>query len=100
MSDPVTNAEIEDVLSSIRRLVAGESAPQRRAGVDPEPEAPSEPALVLTPEQRLTEDAGAEAWDADAEEDAAAAREAHDPARTDAKPESAPEPAGSATSGM
>ncbi len=53
MSDPVTNVEIEDVLSSIRRLVADDareqSAPQSGKG---KPER-----LVLTPAQRVPDDA-------------------------------------------
>ncbi|MEL7280279.1 MAG: hypothetical protein AAGK79_07970 [Pseudomonadota bacterium] len=91
MSDPVTNMEIEDVLSSIRRLVSTETQPDGRTknvGADPDPnaepnsgshtlnntdaetsvetsetsetpeEAPrSEPKLVLTPAQRVNEDA-------------------------------------------
>ena len=50
MSDPMTNVEIEDVLSSIRRLVADGSghAPQ------PPVSAPRQmPKLVLTPAQRI-----------------------------------------------
>ena len=49
MSDPMTNIEIEDVLSSIRRLVAQDGGP-------PRPAAPGR--LVLTPAQRV--DDGAE----------------------------------------
>ncbi|MCK0149150.1 hypothetical protein MWU54_03885 [Marivita sp. S6314] len=50
MSDPVTNVEIEDVLSSIRKLVAEESrtAPAVRKPAEPE-------RLVLTPAQRVKE---------------------------------------------
>lgn len=54
MSDPVTNVEIEDVLSSIRKLVAEESRatpPARRR------EKPGR--LVLTPAQRVRDDEGA-----------------------------------------
>jgi hypothetical protein len=51
MSDPVTNADIEDVLSSIRRLVAEDERPKVAA--------PSRPAasdrLVLTPALRVME---------------------------------------------
>ncbi len=52
MSDPVTNVEIEDVLSSIRRLVSAEE----RSTKEPE-EKPVEEAdkLVLTPSQRIDE---------------------------------------------
>ena len=55
MSDPVSNLEIEDVLSSIRRLVTEEarSAPRRK-----EKDSTSKPGndrLVLTPSQRVPE---------------------------------------------
>jgi hypothetical protein len=50
MSDPVTNVEIEDVLSSIRRLVSEESKPS-----DGRPRAAEK--LVLTPSQRVSEPA-------------------------------------------
>lgn len=53
MSDPVENYEIEDVLSSIRRLVSQESA---RSNADPPPE--SVDAFVLTPEARVDADQG------------------------------------------
>lgn len=50
MSDPVTNVEIEDVLSSIRRLVSSEG----RTGMMPPRETPKEPQkLVLTPALRV-----------------------------------------------
>ena len=52
MSDPVTNVEIEDVLSSIRRLVSEDSRPK---AVPPKRAAPER--LVLTPAQRVPEDA-------------------------------------------
>ncbi|ANT59547.1 hypothetical protein AYJ57_03700 [Salipiger sp. CCB-MM3] len=56
MSDPVTNVEIEDVLSSIRRLVSEDSrAPQPQA--ETRPAAPER--LVLTPALRVP-DAAAE----------------------------------------
>ncbi|MBN9885836.1 hypothetical protein [Salipiger abyssi] len=48
MSDPVTNVEIEDVLSSIRRLVSEDTRPKAP------PSAPEKPErLVLTPSQRV-----------------------------------------------
>lgn len=51
MSDPVTNMEIEDVLSSIRKLVADE---KRTSAMAKKPSsAPGK--LVLTPAQRITE---------------------------------------------
>ncbi|MGP6087911.1 hypothetical protein [Antarctobacter jejuensis] len=49
MSDPVTNVEIEDVLSSIRRLVSEEARPRRA----PEVAAPER--LVLSPALRVAE---------------------------------------------
>ncbi|MEB8387372.1 hypothetical protein OO012_09040 [Rhodobacteraceae bacterium KMM 6894] len=54
MSDPVTNVEIEDVLSSIRRLVSNESkglTPQ--SSMTPEPAAPEAGKLVLAPSFRV-----------------------------------------------
>jgi hypothetical protein len=51
MSDPVTNVEIEDVLSSIRKLVADE---KRTSLVAKKPSA-APGKLVLTPAQRITE---------------------------------------------
>ncbi len=70
MSEPVTNVEIEDVLSSIRRLVSNESRagaaePDDHAGrINERPEsewpekaadAPGAPKLVLTPSFRVDE---------------------------------------------
>jgi len=53
MSDPVSNAEIEDVLSSIRRLVSGESEALNSA--DDAQETPKKPVakLVLTADFRV-----------------------------------------------
>jgi len=53
MSDPVTNAEVEDVLSSIRRLVSEDRRPINRA----KSEAQFEDKLVLTPSLRVSNDA-------------------------------------------
>lgn len=63
MSDPMTNTEIEDVLSSIRRLVSEELRPQQQARVLPDPIStaarPTTPApgqagkLLLTPALRV-----------------------------------------------
>ena len=47
MSEPVSNVEIEDVLSSIRRLVSEENRPAARRESDDTPRKPSR--LVLTP---------------------------------------------------
>ena len=64
MSDPMTNAEVEDVLSSIRRVVSDDKP------AEPEPEAPAAPdRLVLTPALRVT-DEEAVAEDAAEEADA------------------------------
>lgn len=63
MSDPGTNIEIEDVLSSIRRLVSQDAAVRHRPM--PHRTAPAEhavvledeaPTLVLTPAQRVSEE--------------------------------------------
>lgn len=48
MSDPVTNVEIEDVLSSIRRLVSEDTRPKVPSQAPERPER-----LVLTPSQRV-----------------------------------------------
>ena len=64
MSDPVTNAEVEDVLSSIRRLVSEDKRPVQVAKTEPQkavfrhtdlkqPE-PKKDRLVLTPALRVT----------------------------------------------
>lgn len=50
MSDPVTNVEIEDVLSSIRRLVSEETRPPRPRS---QPAQPGSDRLVLTPSLRV-----------------------------------------------
>ncbi|MDP5367077.1 MAG: hypothetical protein NWT12_12385 [Paracoccaceae bacterium] len=67
MSDPVTNVAIEDVLSSIRRLVS-EDARVRPVGLRAEPEVaevsePSAGKLVLTPALRVSAPADDEAQD-------------------------------------
>jgi len=49
MSDPMTNTEVEDVLSSIRRLVSDEKTPVPDSK-------PSENKLVLTPSLRVMDD--------------------------------------------
>ncbi|MEM6694563.1 MAG: hypothetical protein AAF626_07865 [Pseudomonadota bacterium] len=64
MANPVSNAEIEDVLSSIRRLVSEEPHNSRRRS---EPEEAAADRLVLTPAQRVTitldqKEAAAPAW--------------------------------------
>lgn len=63
MSDPVTNVEIEDVLSSIRRLISENDRTPRQAAAEavkpvaeePQEADPSEDALVLTPALRVAE---------------------------------------------
>ncbi len=52
MPEPVSNAEVEDVLASIRRLV---SEDKRTAQPRPEPAAPEAGKLVLTPALRVAE---------------------------------------------
>ncbi|QYX56761.1 hypothetical protein K1T73_17280 [Roseovarius sp. SCSIO 43702] len=69
MSDPVTNVEIEDVLSSIRRLVSGEDKKPADKSADAAESRSSDSAeagsdrLVLTPSLRVdpAKDAGGEA---------------------------------------
>ena len=76
MSDPLGNSEIEDVLSSIRRLVAGDQKGAQRTSLavtDPGSEDEGIPeeaeALVLTPclrvEEVETPDADTALWEAD-----------------------------------
>lgn len=57
MSDPVTNVQIEDVLSSIRRLVSTDDRSTKEQASDPKetPEQASD-ALVLTPSLRVSGD--------------------------------------------
>ncbi|MFC6637417.1 hypothetical protein GV827_17645 [Sulfitobacter sp. JBTF-M27] len=50
MSDPVTNAEVEDVLSSIRRLVSEDKRPLQASKPEPKNDR-----LVLTPALRVAE---------------------------------------------
>ena len=66
MSDPVTNAEVEDVLSSIRRLVSEDKRPMQA----PKPQTQSD-RLVLTPALRVMETEAAQ----EAEVDEAAGEE-------------------------
>lgn len=89
MSDPVSNAEIEDVLSSIRRLVAGDrdettiSEPTEASETLDTPEPEEQDALVLTPSLRIEDerdqdpavgaDLEAEQWAADREAEQEAA---------------------------
>ncbi|MFY0648729.1 hypothetical protein [Sulfitobacter geojensis] len=71
MSDPVTNAEVEDVLSSIRRLVSEDKRPVKVAKSEPKtavfrhaeavPSEPKPDRLVLTPALRVTEAPSAKA---------------------------------------
>ena len=83
MSDPVTNVEIEDVLSSIRRLVSADDRPQKD---EPEAAIEAPDRLVLTPALRVdeshdspAEEAAPEADDmAAADEAAGAAPQEHD----------------------
>ncbi len=56
MADNVANVDIEDVLSSIRRLVSDESTPRKVVSVDHAPAKPA-PKLVLTPALRIIPEA-------------------------------------------
>lgn len=77
MSDPVTNVEIEDVLSSIRRLVAQGDKP-RNGAKEQENNAPAQKPqaerFVLTPALRVAEVDAAETDDEISESDAHAAQ--------------------------
>lgn len=53
MSEPMSNVEIEDVLSSIRRLVSDDLRPQARAARVEPAAAPVSDKLVLTPALRI-----------------------------------------------
>ncbi|WP_432449163.1 hypothetical protein [Aliiroseovarius marinus] len=64
MSDPVTNADIEDVLSSIRRLISEGNAPQEASGPA------SDGKLVLTPAFRVHDDVAEDVTDDASGEDA------------------------------
>ncbi|MDV7144514.1 hypothetical protein R3X27_17690 [Tropicimonas sp. TH_r6] len=103
MSDPVSNAEIEDVLSSIRRLVAGDRDETPEEAEAPENTAQDVPpeesdALVLTPSLRVEEvpepsegasDQEARAWDEDAKVELGEALEEADPESLERSPEEA-----------
>lgn len=72
MSDPVQNSEVEDVLSSIRRLVSEDKRPLQAPKID-KPAPKSEPAnerLVLTPALRVGENAAPDAPQHEAASDA------------------------------
>ncbi len=57
MSEPVTNVEIEDVLSSIRRLVSEDVTPKPSEPEDQKAEESTNVKLVLTPDFRIVDDA-------------------------------------------
>ncbi|MDG2339964.1 MAG: hypothetical protein P8L32_02040 [Paracoccaceae bacterium] len=66
MSDPVTNVQIEDVLSSIRRLVSeeiGQQSPKPAATIE---KTRDDQKLVLSPAQKIRQDAanqGSDLWE-------------------------------------
>ncbi|WP_212524494.1 hypothetical protein [Actibacterium sp. MT2.3-13A] len=61
MSDPVKTEDIEDVLSSIRRLVSEEPRPRPMPAAAPAPASAGQPGkLVLTPAFRVVDAAAAE----------------------------------------
>ena len=68
MSDPVTNAEIEDVLSSIRRLV---STDDREKPGAPKAVSDEQNKLVLTPSQRVDDAADVDEADEEPQDEAA-----------------------------
>lgn len=53
MSEPMSSVEIEDVLSSIRRLVSEDLRPVAANGASPKPLAPAGKLLLLTPALRV-----------------------------------------------
>ncbi|MEL6549826.1 MAG: hypothetical protein AAFQ54_06210 [Pseudomonadota bacterium] len=75
MSDPVTNVDIEDVLSSIRRLVSQDNAPRQET-----PPAPD--ALILTESQRVAEPKGDAAGAVEPEEEETPEAEPDEPTET------------------
>ena len=77
MSDPVTNAEVEDVLSSIRRLVSEDKRPMQAFKESVSKEAEPSDRLVLTPALRVAE----APQDADSPERAEAPQDVDDFAR-------------------
>jgi len=67
MSDPVTNVQIEDVLSSIRRLVSEEIGQQEPLKPRAKNHDEDEQKLVLSPTQKVRQDAastGSDLWEA------------------------------------
>ncbi|MFY9240374.1 MAG: hypothetical protein WAO78_16155 [Roseovarius sp.] len=94
MSDPVTNVEIEDVLSSIRRLVSNEERPRKAQddapAKDEEKAEPEADKLVLTPffrvddnedtQQKDTQPEDAELDDTQSDDTQSAVTEAEDDA--------------------
>lgn len=96
MSGPMTSGEIEDVLSSIRRLVTEDLRPAAKA---PLPLRAEPEKLILTPALRVVSPAGAEAADGapDLAKTVVAANPgpapAADPEAAEAAPEAAPETA-------
>lgn len=89
MSDPVTNAHIEDVLSSIRRLVSEDTRqnlrPSRpeRAAARP---APAEDKLVLTPALRVADPVEPTSGEPTEQDEQVAAEAAFQPAEADDQP--------------
>ncbi len=93
MSDPQTNPDIEDVLSSIRRLVSEHAKPAQTRRVEPADDDPGR--LVLTPALRVAEDDAPGADGADEidtsgpDADVDAARDAPQPGPHQADPDAA-----------
>ncbi len=89
MSDPVTNVEIEDILSSIRRLVSDEGKPVEDG------ESREEDRLVLTPSLRVPGTDEANNPESDGEDtEAPAASQADAPSHHDPATPIEPEPQG------
>ena len=98
MSDPVTNVQIEDVLSSIRRLVSEEIGQAGIKPLEPRRKKEDEPKLVLTPTQKIKVDRDQDSEDlwGDTQEMAPEApapvwwHRDHDQGKPTAEPEDAP----------
>jgi hypothetical protein len=89
MSDPVTNAQIEDVLSSIRRLVSEDTRQNLRPARPERPAArpaPAEDKLVLTPALRVADPVEPTSGEPSEQDEQAAAEAAFRPVAEDDQP--------------
>lgn len=89
MSDPVTNAQIEDVLSSIRRLVSEDTRQNLRPARPERPAArpaPAEDKLVLTPALRVADPVEPRPAEPTEQDEQVAAEAAFQPVEADDQP--------------